>query len=177
MKKVLLFGRYELYEDGRIYARPHRNGNRGGGHNGKWLKPSIGKHGYKIVTLKTGNRKYKQLLLHRLLAEAFIPNPENKCCVNHKDGNKLNNSLDNLEWVTYSENNQHAYDNGLSKKLYGKEHSRSKKVAQKTKDGKIIKIWDCAMDAQRIGGFYASHINAVANKKRKTHKGYVWEFI
>lgn len=61
------------------------------------------------------NRAHGTVLLHRALAEAFIPNPENKRCVNHKDGNKLNNSLDNLEWATHGENNQHAYDTGLKK--------------------------------------------------------------
>lgn len=59
------------------------------------------------------NRNHGTILLHRALAEAFIPNPENKRCVNHIDGNKLNNSIDNLEWATHGENNQHAYDNKL----------------------------------------------------------------
>lgn len=59
------------------------------------------------------NRDKGNVLLHRALAEAFIPNPENKRCVNHKDGNKLNNNLDNLEWATHGENNQHAYDTKL----------------------------------------------------------------
>lgn len=67
-------------------------------------------HGYKTI-----NYKSKTHYVHRLVAKAFIPNPNNKPCVNHKDGNKLNNHIDNLEWCTYSENNKHAYRTGLKK--------------------------------------------------------------
>lgn len=68
--------------------------------------------GYKAVNLcKDGNKKPNYI--HRLVAQAFIPNPHNKKTVNHIDGDKLNNKVDNLEWMTYSENNKHAYDNKL----------------------------------------------------------------
>jgi len=74
----------------------------------------IGNHGYGSIKLTdyTGNSKKK--LLHRLVAKTFIPNPENKRTVNHKDGNKLNNSVDNLEWATDSEQQLHAFNTGLS---------------------------------------------------------------
>lgn len=74
----------------------------------------ISNKGYLTVTLsKNGQSNTRQV--HRLLAQAFIPNPENKATVNHVDGNKLNNSLDNLEWASYSENAIHAYKTGLYK--------------------------------------------------------------
>ena len=66
---------------------------------------------YKIDINENGKTKKK--LVHRLVASTFIPNLENKPCVNHKDGNKLNNHISNLEWCTYSENTKHAYDNKL----------------------------------------------------------------
>ena len=82
--------------------------------------------GYYSVGLESpdsnsSNRKQKIHKIHRLVAEHFISNPENKPCVNHKDGNKLNNSIDNLEWVTVSENTRHAYANKLERNWWTKE--------------------------------------------------------
>lgn len=79
--------------------------------------------GYYCVNL-CKNGKAKKHLVHRLVAEAFIPNPENKKTVNHKDGNKLNNSFENLEWNTYSENNLHKHR--ILKKHIGKTHGMTK---------------------------------------------------
>ena len=76
-------------------------------------KQTHGKNGYKYVTLYANNVG-KKLYIHRLMAELYIPNPENKRTVNHIDGNKHNNALSNLEWHTDSENIKHAYDNGLN---------------------------------------------------------------
>lgn len=80
---------------------------------GKILKPQINMGGYYQICLSKNNHK-KYYTIHRLIAQAFIPNPENKPCINHIDGNKLNNNLNNLEWCTYSENNKHAWANGLA---------------------------------------------------------------
>jgi hypothetical protein len=85
----------------------------------KIMLPQVDSHGYIVFGLRK-NKETKKVYLHRILAESFIPNPENKPCVNHKDGVKYNNSLENLEWCTYQENNIHAFDNGLQKR--GKEH-------------------------------------------------------
>lgn len=72
--------------------------------------------GYRSVNISLGQRgKYKTMLVHRLVGLGFIQNPENKPIINHKDGIKYNNHVDNLEWSTYSENNKHAFDIGLKK--------------------------------------------------------------
>lgn len=75
-------------------------------------KPILNRKGYYIFQLRKNN-KYVSKELHRLLAETFIDNPNNLRCVNHIDGNKTNNSISNLEWVSHSENLLHAYKNGL----------------------------------------------------------------
>ena|SRR5690606_8810180 len=113
-----------------------------------YLTPTVGGRGYAYVHLSSGDfpsKRFKECV-HRLVAKTFIANPENKPQVNHKDGNKLNNNLDNLEWVTPSENIQHAHDTGLISIKKGKDspnygragklHWQSKKVIC-TKTGKI----------------------------------------
>lgn len=81
---------------------------------GRAIKHQLSRNGYVRVELSCDG-KGRKYLLHRLLAKAFVPNPENKPCVNHKNGDKADNTLENLEWVTRSENQIHAYRTGLQK--------------------------------------------------------------
>lgn len=81
------------------------------------VKPYINKYGYLCANLWMNSKCYKRLI-HRLIAQAFIPNPNNLPCINHKDGIPLNNSLDNLEWCTHQYNMQHAWDTGLHDRNY-----------------------------------------------------------
>lgn len=74
------------------------------------LKRLIRNNGYEYYSLKNNNNKFKKLSIHRLIAEAFIENKENKLCVNHKNGIRNDNRIENLEWVTYSENSFHGYN-------------------------------------------------------------------
>lgn len=91
----------------------------------KILKQQIQRNGYLLVGLrKEGKQKF--ILVHRIVASAFIPNIENKKQVNHIDGNKLNNKVNNLEWVTASENIKHAYKTGLKHTLIGELNGNSK---------------------------------------------------
>ena len=101
MKKLINgYTNYEIDTEGNIYNLNTK----------KYLKGSIGEHGYKYYRLSKEGKK-KMFYVHRLVAETFIPNENNLPVVNHIDGNKLNNNVNNLEWVTYSENTQHWKDN------------------------------------------------------------------
>lgn len=86
---------------------------------GKVLIPSKDKYGYLRLSTQVEGKRYS-FKLHRLVAEAFIPNPNNKPCINHISGVKDDNRVENLEWCTYSENNQHAIDSGLKVMKSGK---------------------------------------------------------
>jgi DNA-directed RNA polymerase specialized sigma24 family protein len=105
---------------------------------GKVLKQGLKRNGYLCVSLSTKNIK-KTFLVHRLVASAFLENPENKADVNHKDGNKLNNVLSNLEWSTKFENHSHAKVNGLKAK-------GEKNAASKLTDKQRIEVLDLLND-------------------------------
>lgn len=97
-------------------------------------KRRIRTHGYEEIQSQV-NKVRKSYLVHRLVALAFIPNPENKLEVNHIDGDKLNNNVDNLEWCTSSENTRHAFRIGLMK---GVKNIRSAKITRE--DADIIRL-------------------------------------
>ena len=112
------------------------------------LKPHLGKNGYFSITL-TKNGIQKRFYLHRLLAESFIDNPDNKPCINHKDGNKINNNLNNLEWVTYKENNIHNIETlNKVKRGYNKNNDLEIKIFELYNKGfnksDIAKILNCS---------------------------------
>lgn len=150
------------------------------GVSGNEIKPYVSKIGYLQIKINL-NGKSKHFYVHRLIAEEFIPNPNKLKCVNHKDGNKLNNKIDNLEWCTYSQNNQHAYDNlgkiGAWTGKFSKNNPSSKPVAQYDKQGVLIKQYFCAKDATIETNFTKSGISECANHKTKSHMGFVWKFI
>lgn len=100
--------------------------------HGKLIKGEIVKNGYRRVHVSHNGKSYK-FLVHRLVAEAFIPNPERLPVVNHKDGDKLNNNKNNLEWITYSGNLSHAYKTGL-RSSDGELNNMSKLTVQQVKE-------------------------------------------
>lgn len=150
---------------------------------GNILKQGIGKVGYPVVSLWKNN-KGKTHSVHRLLAEHFIPNPENKREVNHKDGVKHNNNLNNLEWVTPSENLKHAHDNKLNgmseegrirvSKSISKRNKiyppRRKKVLQLNEDGQIIKEYISAVEASKENGISFSMVCGLCRGSRTSKK-------
>lgn len=113
--------------------------------------------------------KKKNFSVHRLVAEAFIPNPSNLPCVNHKDENKLNNRADNLEWCTVKYNTN--YGTGIERRA----KTRSKQCYQYTLSGELVKVWTSASECGRHG-FSGRSIYRVCNGERKTHKGYIWSY-
>lgn len=131
------------------------------------------KQGYMHIALYKNN-KGKNYYVHRLVAEAFIENPENKKTVNHINGNKHDNRVENLEWLTYSENNVHAIEKGLN----GTEQRRNKKgsmpVAQYDKDMNLIAIYPSMREAERQTGVDCRSIGKGVLKGWK-YGGYTWE--
>ena len=114
------------------------------------------------------NGKVKNRMIHRLVAEHFIDNPDNKPQVNHKDGNRKNPNMNNLEWMTCSENHSHAV-NYLGKKVptpfkdkFGKYHNRSKSFYLQTPEGKIL-LFGSGLEAKRELGIDNSSISKVRN--------------
>ena len=150
-------GLYQVSSEGRV-LNVKRN---------KTLKPMENKDGYYYVNLSI-NGKYKSKQVHRLVALAFIPNPNNLPCVNHKSEAKTENTVENLEWCTVQYNN--TYGTRVEKTI--------KPVKQMTLDGQIVAIWPSASEAGR-NGYIPNNIANCCNHKDKhvTHKGYKWEYV
>lgn len=159
MKKIENYTNYLVDEQGYVYSI-----------KGKKIKPTRIKTGYLYVGLYTSGKRCF-LAIHRLVAIQFLPNPENKCCVNHKDGDKENNHVTNLEWVTMSENTKHAYENGLIKSsfLKGEKHRSSKLL-----DSDILQIREyyflkkyTQKELSLIYNVSQKHISAIINNKTR----------
>lgn len=145
----------------------------------KLLKPCVNKIGYYVVVLYK-NKNKRSHLLHRLIAEAFIPNPENKPQINHIDGNKMNYNISNLEWCTQSENMIHAFKNGLEKpnkpmlNRKGNKNPLSKKVIQFDLNNNFINEYNSYTEATNITKI--NHIGDCCNGKLKTAGGFIWKY-
>lgn len=137
------------------------------------LKPGTNKYGYLIVIL-CKNGKVKHFYVHRLVAEAFIPNPHNYPCVNHKDECKTNNNVNNLEWCTYTYNNN--YGTKIERISKNRDTSKYfKPILQYTLDGVFVREWKSIAEAGR-NGFNQGHITDCCRGVRKTHKGFIFKY-
>lgn len=138
----------------------------------KMLKLSIDHKGYIYVGI--GYKPRKTCKVHRLVAQAFIPNPNNYSQVNHIDGNKQNNCISNLEWCDNDFNMNHAKINGLLDK---RTNNNKKPIKQYNLDGEFIARWDSAEDAYRKLNICSSHIRDCCRGERKTAGGYIWREV
>lgn len=142
------------------------------------IKTNFSKTGYEKVKLfKNGVRYY--FSVHRLVAITFLDNGSNLREVNHKDGNKSNNNVSNLEWVSSSENQKHAFRLGLQKSKIGSNNKQSKKVAQYDLDGNLIRVFDCIKQVKRELGFNSYGIIKCCKKEKryKTAYKFKWEYV
>ena len=142
----------------------------------KILKPTLNKHGYLVIHLYK-NSISKTFSVHRLVAEHFIANINGFYMVNHLDCNKQNNNVTNLEWITAKGNSQHASKKGR----YAKQSEHMKRINEKSlrpvvaiKEN-VTLYYSSAKEAEK-DGFSHSDISRCCNGKRKTHRGYVWQF-
>ena len=134
------------------------------------LKLRLNPHNGYLNTSLYKDGKMLMCTIHRLVAETFIPNPENKRTVNHKNGDKTDNRVDNLEWVTHSENNKHAYDNGLKVPTKGEQHGRAKLTEAKVRE--IRDRYDNGCPQYKLAEEYGvsqRHISMIIRGERWAH--------
>ena len=183
IKDVNNFEDYTVDTEGRVYSKRKQ----------RYLKQSINKFGYCKVTLQKD--KYKKIYsVHRLVAEAFIDNPQKLPQVNHIDGNKQNNNVSNLEWSSAKHNmneavriglfdnckkvqRENAIKNNLNKYHVLANEVTKKRIAQYDKQNNFINEYESISEASRQTGITIASISYSATGKRKTGGGYIWHFV
>lgn len=130
--------------------------------------------GYLQVRLSK-NGKQKNYKVHRLVVLAFIPNPNNLPCVNHKNENKLDNRVENLEWCTIAYNNSYgtSIERNSKKRING---IRSTKINQLTLDGELVRVWPSMNEIKRELNFSLASIHRCCNNLYKQAYGYIWRY-
>ena len=166
-KKLINFENYFISILGIIYNKKN-----------EIRKTQLDSDGYENIFLFKNGKRFTRKV-HRLVAQTFIPNLNNKLEVNHINGIKTDNNMENLEWCTRSENEKHAHKIGLKtspgKNKFGKLNGNAKPVQQLTLTGKIIKSFDCVADVKRELGFDISFICKVCKNKKQAY-GYNWRY-
>jgi hypothetical protein len=176
-------GYYTINKDG-VIKSVERYINRGPNRNPQLAKERIIKNqlnwqGYLTVDLIKDGVKKKHAV-HRLVGLMFVPNPENLPILNHKDGIKLNISIENLEWCTFSHNNQHAFDIGLKRgkatQKSGADNHNSKTVYQYDREKIFIKTFVNATEAASALGVSRGAVKSCARRERNTCAGFILSY-
>ena len=167
-------GLYQVSNLGRVRSYHKLNG-RGLEENPHVLTPKVDKDGYFEFNLRK-DKTSKYLRCHRLVAQTFIPNPENKSQINHKNGVKTDNEVENLEWVNCVENIHHAFVTGLRVKT-PLNNPKSIKVAQYTLDGKLIKTYPSMREVERQTNFKHTCISRATKSKTHYSHGFIWKAV
>lgn len=162
-------GLYQVSNLGRIKSLPKRKGKGNGYIKGEEvLTARVENYGYaRVVLSKDGTKKKYQV--HRLVAEAFVPNPDNKNQVNHINCNKADNRAVNLEWCSGSENTIHAYRNGLVM-------LPTRKVGQYNLCGTLVRVFDSITEAERETKVRRGNIWSCCTGKRAKAGNYIWKY-
>ena len=168
-KDIEGYDNYMVSNQGRVKSLNYK-------HTGKEqvLKPIKHNKGYLMVRIYK-NGKSKNFKVHRLVAQAFIPNTENKSFIDHINTDRTDNSVDNIRWVTLKENNNNPLTKEKQVGKIGKLNPNHKPILQFDKNMNFIRKWECAYDVQRELGFKQSNISNCCNGKRKTSYGYLWK--
>ena len=162
-------GLYEVSDSGDVYSH----------YSNKILKQNTTIKNYQSVDLWKHRVRYKKAKVHRLVAEAFIPNPKNKPEVNHKDCDTSNNKVQNLEWVTASENQLYASKLGRKSQLLGingKNNKLHKIVEQLDLNYNILHIYFGTNEAHRTTGISQGNIASCCRGERNNAGGYYWRY-
>ena len=134
---------------------------------------NIGNGYLRVILCKDKTRK--RFFVHRLVANAFLPNPTNLPCVNHIDECSTNNFVTNLEWCTHKYNCNFGTRNERMSKSKRNDHNKSKKVYQYSKEGELIAVWKSTNEAGR-NGYNFGNVASCCRGKRKSYKGYIWSY-
>ena len=169
MTQIQQHPEYYITTSGDVYSDINNAGNRRSVLHK--LTQTIGRDGYYWVGLKGSNKKMKKI--HRLVAETFIPNPDNLPVVNHIDGNKLNNNVDNLEWCTYAHNTRHAVLNGLLHHNTGEDHHSSKLSNEEVRN--VIQLTLDGYTNEEIAEQFCIHSRYVSLIRHKKRQISIWE--
>jgi len=165
-------GYYEISTFGRVRSLPRLYKNSRGHHRrvkGRVLKLQLDKDGYNTICLRL-NRASKHIKVHRGVALAFIPNLEGKPQVNHDDGDKTNNHVDNLEWATSSQNIQHAVDTNLREVKVGTSSPNNLGIVYAYRDDSLVLSF-CGKAEMKTLGLTSSMVYECLKGKRTLYKG------